>query len=355
MEFFLSHFKIINKFNCNMKSSSDQICEPYQNHLMAIKSAAVYAKWWDRYSKYANGRNVEVTEVTTLLNWLCSMKQSNEYAPTTIISAASCVNSKMKIIYQINFMEHMLVKDMIKKLQKISSPKQSAVFSMEQIESFVLNAPETLDYKIKKLIAMVAIQGALRISELCNLQVSDLTFPNDGSLSIRINYSKTDQSGKGHSFIITPNCNVRLCLVKRMKDYLELFETRTGRLFRSATKSNKLCKLPIGVNTMGVIPREIAKFHNLPNIQEYSGHSFRRTSATVLSEKGIGLLELKQHGRWKSSTVAERYVENTVAKMRKTSDMIQNIDVNQKSNPGDESIFVNCSFNDCHINIVHNN
>ena len=65
---------------------------------------------------------------------------------------------------------------------------------------------------------------------------------------------------------------------------------------------------------MAAIPRFIATFLELPNVDEFSGHAFRRTSATLISEKGMGLLELKQHGRWKSTAVCERYVDNTVVK-----------------------------------------
>ena len=129
---------------------------------------------------------------------------------------------------------------------------------MKQIEMFVLNAPETLIIRIKKIAALVAIQGALRISEVVNIGYDDVTFLNNGSMSIRIKCSKTDQAGKGHSFIVTPNVNVQLCAVLRMRTYMELIETKNGRLFRSATKAGKLGKQPIGVNSMAAIPRFIA-------------------------------------------------------------------------------------------------
>ena len=87
---------------------------------------------------------------------------------------------------------------------------------------FVLNAPETLDIRIKKIAALVAIQGTLRISEVVNIGYDDVTFLNNGSMSIRIKCSKTDQAGKGHSFIITPNVNAQLCAVLRMRTYMEL-------------------------------------------------------------------------------------------------------------------------------------
>ena len=337
-----------------MASSSKEISEPYKKQLADIKSAPVYDKWWKRYEEYASGRGVPVDDVATFMNWLCKMKQNDEFAPTTIITAGSCVNSRMKLEYNKNFMDHMLVKDIIKKMQKESAPKQAAIFSAEQIDYFVLNAPETLDNKIKKIIALIAIQGALRISELTNLDYNDITLLDNGSMSIRIKSSKTDQAARGHNFIVTPNCKPELCCVTRIKEYLELFDEKEGRLFRSATKSGKLSKQPIGINTIGKLPGYIATFLKLPNIAEYTGHSFRRTSATILSEKGIGIVELKQHGRWRSSSVAERYVVNTNAKKMKTSNMIQNVNNAEDKSTCEESIFQNCSFVNCNFSIANN-
>ena len=314
-------------------------------------SAAVYEKWWRRYNEYADGRSSSTNDVKTFMNWLCTMKQSKEFAPATIISAGSCVNSKMKLNFDVNFMDHVLVKDIMKRLQKESAPKQASVFTMEQIEMFVLNAPETLDIRIKKIAALVAIQGALRISEVVNIGYDDVTFLNNGSVSIRIKCSKTDQASFTVSLLrqtlmrnYVPSCGWRT--------YMELIETKNGRLFRSATKAGKLGRQPIGVNSMAAIPRFIATFLELPNVDEFSGHSFRRTSATLLSEKGMGLLELKQYGRWKSMAVCERYVDNTVLKKMKTSNLLQNVDEGSASSNDEIVTFTNCSFVNCNVNMV---
>ena len=288
------------------------------------------------------------------MNWLCTMKQSKEFAPTTIISASSCVNSKMKLNFDVNFMDHVLVKDIIKRLQKELAPKQASVFTMEQIEMFVLNAPETLDIQIKKIASLVAIQGALQISEVVYMGYDDVTFLNNGSMSIQIKCSKTDQAGKGHSFIIMPNVNAQLCAILWMRTYMELIETKNGRLFQSATKAGKLGKQPIGVNSMAVILHFIAIFLEFPNIDEFSRHSFHWTSAMLLSKKGMGLLELKQHGRWKSTAVCKRYVDNTVMKKMKTSNLLQNIDEGSASSNDKIVTFTDCSFVNCNI-IVYNN
>ncbi|CAH2005047.1 unnamed protein product [Acanthoscelides obtectus] len=59
-------------------------------------------------------------------------------------------------------------------------------------------------------------------------------------------------------------------------------------------------------------PKQYLIFFNL-KILSYTGHSFRRSSATLLVESGRDLMTLKQHNGWKLSTVAEGYVDKSVA------------------------------------------
>jgi hypothetical protein len=68
----------------------------------------------------------------------------------------------------------------------------------------------------------------------------------------------------------------------------------------------------VGINNIGSIPSKIATFLNLPNPSQYTGHCFRRSSATLLANRGGDLLTLKRHGRWKSGTVAESYVADSL-------------------------------------------
>ena len=58
--------------------------------------------------------------------------------------------------------------------------------------------------------------------------------------------------------------------------------------------------------------KTIATWLSLPDPQLYTGHSFRRTSATLLVDEGGDLTDLKKHGGWKSSTVAEGYINESL-------------------------------------------
>lgn len=68
----------------------------------------------------------------------------------------------------------------------------------------------------------------------------------------------------------------------------------------------------VGINKFGGMAKQVALFLQLPNPEQYTGHCFRRTSATLLVDAGGDLLTLKRHGGWRSSTVAEGYVGDSL-------------------------------------------
>lgn len=202
------------------------------------------------------------------------------------------------------------------------------------------------------------MNGALRISEITNLEEDDISFSHNGTAIVRVKSSKTDQAGRGHSFIMTPNPNPKLCAVTRLRNFMNLERSSSAgkckRLFRSISKNGKKTEIPIGVNKMGAMPKIIATFLELPDVNKFTGHSFRRTSATILSEQGIGLVELKQHGRWRSTTVAERYVNNTITSKTKTSNLLQNLGNNSSTAGNQNHVFNSCTFANCNFNILPN-
>ena len=130
---------------CRSKPNASYInvSEPYKKELLCRKSSSIYEKWWQRYQKYAEDRNTKIEDVTTFMNWLCALKEIDGFSPNTIITAASCANSRIKLNYNENFMQHMLVKDIIKKLDRRHVPKQEAVFTREDVDNFVFNGPDS--------------------------------------------------------------------------------------------------------------------------------------------------------------------------------------------------------------------
>ncbi|KAJ8978162.1 hypothetical protein NQ317_013128 [Molorchus minor] len=63
---------------------------------------------------------------------------------------------------------------------------------------------------------------------------------------------------------------------------------------------------------MGKIPSVVASYLKLPDVACYTGHCLRRSSATLLADAGVDITTIKRHAGWKSTTVAEGYVENSI-------------------------------------------
>lgn len=77
-------------------------------------------------------------------------------------------------------------------------------------------------------------------------------------------------------------------------------------------QKGRCTKQVIGINKFGSMPRQVALFLKLENPEQYTGHCFRRSSATMLVDAGADITTLKRHGGWKSTEVAESYIDNSL-------------------------------------------
>lgn len=78
----------------------------------------------------------------------------------------------------------------------------------------------------------------------------------------------------------------------------------------------------IGINKFGAMGKEVAKYLKLQNPELYTGHCFRRSSATLLVDAGGDITTLKRHGGWKSTSVAEGYIEDSLQNKLNTEKLI---------------------------------
>ncbi|KAJ8946908.1 hypothetical protein NQ317_011057, partial [Molorchus minor] len=79
---------------------------------------------------------------------------------------------------------------------------------------------------------------------------------------------------------------------------------------------------PVGKNIMGKIPSVVASYLKLPDVACYTGHCLRRSSATLLADAGVDITTIKRHAGWKSTTVAEGYVENSIENKTKIANQV---------------------------------
>lgn len=96
---------------------------------------------------------------------------------------------------------------------------------------------------------------------------------------------------------------------------------KTERFFLNYQRG-KCTVQPIGINKLRKNGQLIAEYLKLENPNTYTGHCFRRTSASVLVDAGADITALKRHGGWKSNTVAEGYINDSMLNKNNNAKMI---------------------------------
>lgn len=103
----------------------------------------------------------------------------------------------------------------------------------------------------------------------------------------------------------------KLEYIETYRKYLALRpkNVTTNRLFLKYY-NGRCYNQPVGINKMGQIPSLIGIFLGKESAKQFTGHCFRRTSATLLANAGGDITSVKRHGGWKSTSVAESYIED---------------------------------------------
>lgn len=157
--------------------------------------------------------------------------------------------------------------------------------------------------------------GACRANELYNMKITDLEDLGSAFL-VNVPNTKTKITRK---FTVTDN------FYHIIKKYISTRPSyATSPVFFLNYQNGKCTVQRIGINKFTKMGREIAVFLQLPNPEKYSGHSFRRSSATVLVDAGADITALKRHGGWKSTQVAEGYIEDSIKNKTDTAKKISN-------------------------------
>jgi len=178
----------------------------------------------------------------------------------------------------------------------------------------MLEAPDE-SWLLTKVILTLGIFGACRSDDLKNLSISDIK-DHGNYFVVFIRDGKTHKSRR---FVVNnEGCLFKPCDLIRKYIALRPKNINGTRLLVGYRKGRCFAQ-NVGIHTISGVPRLVARYLNLENPDCYTGHSLRRSSATMLVEGGGDLLTLKRHGGWRSSGVAEGYVEDSLAAKSKVS------------------------------------
>jgi hypothetical protein len=118
------------------------------------------------------------------------------------------------------------------------------------------------------------------------------------------------------------NTDPSICLATKVREYLEalgtLGEDKDSCLFKGCMKGARFVKAPMGKNLLRDIGKDVAKELGLQDWTSYTGHCWRRSSATQVAGEGATALDMKrQFEQWQQETTAMRYLDGTNQQMIK--------------------------------------
>lgn len=269
--------------------------------LLPAKSRKIYENAFSRFMEWKMKKACSSLSETVLLAYFSELTQQQK--PSTVWSNYSMIKSMLQSNNNVDISKYFKLITFLKQNGKGYTPKKSAIFTSTNISDFLNNAPDEV-YLMAKVVVLLAIAGACRICEISQVTLDDIE--DSGTLLIvKIKQTKNDVNRR---FVVTEK------YIKFYRMYIALRPTaaKDRRLFY-AYHNGKCINQVVGKNQFYKVPQTVANFLQLENVTLYTGHSFRRSSATLLVESGGDLLTLKKHGGWKSSTVAEGYVDESVA------------------------------------------
>lgn len=196
-------------------------------------------------------------------------------------------------------------------------PNKAKVLTAQEVTRYLLEAPDK-QFLLEKVITVFGIFGACRREELLKLRVDDV---EDTGRFLIVTLEDTKNKSCRKFTITEDDTPFKGCTLYRKYVVLRPSGLENQRVFVDY-RNGKCTRQFVGIHKIGGIPRKIATFLNLENPETYTGHTFRRSAATMLAENGGDLLTLKKFGGWKSSAVAEQYVEESVNKKIKISNQL---------------------------------
>ncbi|XP_044595729.1 uncharacterized protein LOC123272797 [Cotesia glomerata] len=274
-------------------------------NLLPAKSSLKYTNCYEEFCKWMENNKVKSISEDVLLVYFNEVAKTLN--PTTLWSRWPMLKSVMDLHKGINIDQYKRLKQFLKNKSKGFEPKKSKIFSLGEVKKFIETAPDNI-YLAMTVIAIFGVSGVLRTVELCNLKTTDI---EDTGSKFVVTIADT-KNYYPRSFVIGDE------FYKKVQGYMAIRpnDTTTDRFFLFY-HHGKCTKQVIGKNKFSEVPKTMAIFLQLENPERYTGHSFRRTSATLLANSGATLTMIKNHGCWRSSSVAEGYIENSLGnKMR---------------------------------------
>ncbi|XP_015114528.1 uncharacterized protein LOC107039426 isoform X2 [Diachasma alloeum] len=295
---------------------------------LLMKSREQYQTLYRKFMEWKEANNKESLTEDVFMDYFTDLAEKMK--PSTLWSQYSMLKATMFANEKVNINNFHRLRSFLRTKSIGYKSKTSHGFTSREIETFLKDAPDS-QYLAEKVSLIFGILGACRSHELVHITVDNIE--DDGIMAL-VTIPKSD-SDPERSFTI---CGEFYQVYKR---YALLRPKKTDcRRFFLSYRGGRCVNQVIGLHKFGGMPRQIATFLNLPDPDGYTGHSFRRTSATLLAASGTDYKTLQSHVGWNSKIardIAEGKRRNQIRLAKRITESVFLKPSTSKSNDNSES------------------
>ncbi|XP_061723705.1 uncharacterized protein LOC133529938 [Cydia pomonella] len=292
----------------NFLSTPEEISAAAQSvteNLLPTKSRRQYDKSYEKFMAWRLEHQTTSFSENVLLAYFKNLDE--QFKPSSLWVEYSKLKSMLNIYHQTDISKYAKLLALLKRKSEGFKAKKAKTFSPEELKKFIEEAPDQ-NHLFNKVAVILGIMGACRRQELHNLKNNNII---DAQETLVVHIMNT-KNRIDRTFTVTGKY-YHIC-----KKYMILRPDNCNDLNFFVRYANGKCFAQnIGLNTFGQLGKNVASYLGLLNPELYTGHCFRRTSATLLVDAGGDVTSLKRHGGWKSTTVAESYIDNSIASKKK--------------------------------------
>jgi site-specific recombinase XerD len=157
-----------------------------------------------------------------------------------------------------------------------------------------------------RALLLLGFALGLRRSELVAIRVEDLSPHHDG-LTVRLAGSKTDQTGRGHVFLLAFAEAPNPCPVRAVRAWVDHAGLTSGPIARRVTRTGAASS-PLSAQSIALIVKRRAKAAGLP-ARDYAGHSLRSGFSTQAARDGYLPAQIADTTRHKDRRTLDGYIQ----------------------------------------------
>lgn len=264
---------------------------------------------WGRFSTWCQAQNCQSipADPDRIVQYISHMSTTKKIA--TIRKALASIGHVHQTEGHQNPTGSRTVKMAIRKLEMEQGERQRQAkgLTIEVIKAIQKVADPEAIRDIRDLaMIMMAYDTMARRSELVRLDMCDISYKVDGSATILIRRSKTDQTGKGSIRYVSASTVIHV-----NKWYIRMGEYKEGPIWRGIYNTGKVLGRLSDAGVCRAIKRMVERAGFDP--VGYSGHSCRIGAAQDQAAAGISLVAIQQAGGWRSPGMPARYAEGIEA------------------------------------------